>query len=581
MWRNIMFRALEPQHVEEHYVQSTGTSTCGGTLCSEHWSLNMWRNIMFRALEPQHVEEHYVQSTGTSTCGGTLCSEHWNLNMWRNIMFRALEPQHVEEHYVQSTGTSTCGGTLCQSTGTSTCGGTLCSEHWNLNMWRNIMFRALEPQHVEEHYVQSTGTSTCGGTLCSEHWNLNMEEHYVQSTGTSTCGGTLCSAMSPDSATAQGNKFQQHNEYFYQQYGRHILRLYANQPDPPQSVDEANASGMRVSFQNFIQYLLDPLTERKEPFEPHWRQMQRLCHPCLIKHEGDTASEFNNGFMSLLDPTIAFMRKAAEGSPEYSAVTEEYLKSTKGFMEKFKSLMDGDAVKLDAKISKWEQDLRKKNIFVQAQEEQHAELNKFQQHNEYFYQQYGRHILRLYANQPDPPQSVDEANASGMRVSFQNFIQYLLDPLTERKEPFEPHWRQMQRLCHPCLIKSRGAAGGLFFLFTLLGLVCTAASLMDDNKLLLLKHVVILPAHAPKSRGVAGGLFFLFTLLGLVCSVASLDENKLKNLKEQLQKAEQDLDKLKADRDTASEFINGFMSPLDPMIAFMRKATEGSPESLH
>ncbi|KAF3854123.1 hypothetical protein F7725_014811, partial [Dissostichus mawsoni] len=152
MWRNIMFRALEPQHVEEHYVQSTGTST--------------WRNIMFRALEPQHVEEHYVQSTGASTCGGTLCSEHWSLNMWRNIMFRALEPQHVEEHYVQSTGTSTCGGTLC-------------SEHWSLNMWRNIMFRALEPQHVEEHYVQSTGASTCGGTLCSEHWNLNMWRNII------------------------------------------------------------------------------------------------------------------------------------------------------------------------------------------------------------------------------------------------------------------------------------------------------------------------------------------------------------------------------------------------------------------
>ncbi|KAK1890046.1 Carbohydrate sulfotransferase 12 [Dissostichus eleginoides] len=204
----------------------------------------------------------------------------------------------------------------------------------------------------------------------------------------------------------------------------------------------------------------------------------------------DTASEFNNGFMSLLDPTIAFMRKAAEGSPEYSAVTEEYLKSTKGFMEKFKSLMDGDNVKLDAKISKWEQDLRKKKIFVQAQEEQHAELNKFQQHNEYFYQQYGRHILRLYANQPDPPQSVDEANASGMRVSFQNFIQYLLDPLTERKEPLEPHWRQMQRLCQPCLIKcspfthiTGEIRNLLFFIFTLLGLVCTAASLMDENKL--------------------------------------------------------------------------------------------------
>ncbi|XP_034073712.1 carbohydrate sulfotransferase 12-like isoform X2 [Gymnodraco acuticeps] len=85
--------------------------------------------------------------------------------------------------------------------------------------------------------------------------------------------------------SAYRNKFQEHNEYFYQRYGRHILRLYANQPDPPQSLKEANASGMRVSFQNFIQYLLDPLTERNEPFDPHWRQMQRLCLPCLIKYD--------------------------------------------------------------------------------------------------------------------------------------------------------------------------------------------------------------------------------------------------------------------------------------------------------
>ncbi|KAI4808657.1 hypothetical protein KUCAC02_000706 [Chaenocephalus aceratus] len=85
--------------------------------------------------------------------------------------------------------------------------------------------------------------------------------------------------------SAYRDKFLKHNEDFYQLYGRHILRLYANQPDPPQSVDKANASGVRVSFQNFIQYLLDPLTERNEPFEPHWRQMQRLCLPCLIKYD--------------------------------------------------------------------------------------------------------------------------------------------------------------------------------------------------------------------------------------------------------------------------------------------------------
>ncbi|KAI9538126.1 hypothetical protein NQZ68_017859 [Dissostichus eleginoides] len=294
----------------------------------------------------------------------------------------------------------------------------------------------------------------------------------------------------------------------------------------------------------------------------------------------DTASEFNNGFMSLLDPTIAFMRKAAEGSPEYSAVTEEYLKSTKGFMEKFKSLMDGDNVKLDAKISKWEQDLRKKKIFVQAQEEQHAELNKFQQHNEYFYQQYGRQILRLYANQRDPPQSVDEANASGMRVSFQNFIQYLLDPLTERKEPFEPQWRQMHRQCQTCLTKHTGRGHRKESITHFEVRHQIIPFIRHRYRRSPFTHITAAMAAAvsSRSRGSAGGLFFLFTLLGLVCTAASLDENKLKHFKELLQDEEQDLDTAKARRDTASEFNNGFMSLLDPTIAFMRKAAEGSPE---
>ncbi|XP_033992514.1 uncharacterized protein LOC117487876 isoform X3 [Trematomus bernacchii] len=88
----------------------------------------------------------------------------------------------------------------------------------------------------------------------------------------------------------------------------------------------------------------------------------------------DTDSEFSNGFMSLLDPTMAFVRKAAEGSPELSAFTEEYLKSTKGFMENVKSLMDGDNEELDARILKLQQRLRASKKKVQALEEYHAEL---------------------------------------------------------------------------------------------------------------------------------------------------------------------------------------------------------------
>ncbi|KAF3836920.1 hypothetical protein F7725_004384 [Dissostichus mawsoni] len=74
-------------------------------------------------------------------------------------------------------------------------------------------------------------------------------------------------------------------------------------------------------------------------------------------------------------------------------------------------------------------------------------------------------------------------------------------------------------------------------------------------------------AVSSRSRGAAGGLFFLFTLLGLVCTAASLmDENKLKNIKETVQKAEPDLDKVEAQRDTNSEIINNYVSLLDPIM---------------
>ncbi|XP_033992516.1 uncharacterized protein LOC117487876 isoform X5 [Trematomus bernacchii] len=143
-------------------------------------------------------------------------------------------------------------------------------------------------------------------------------------------------------------------------------------------------------------------------------------------------------------------------------------------------------------------------------------------------------------------------------------------------------------------VLSRSRAGGLFFLFTLLGLVCITTSLMDDNTLEKYKREVqeleqkrekrkaqgrghrkesikhfevrhqIIPfihhqyrrspfthitamaaAVSSRSRGAAGGLFFLFTLLALVCTAASLmDENKL------------------AQRDTDSELIKGRMEKL-------------------
>uniref|UniRef100_A0A8D3DIN1 Carbohydrate sulfotransferase n=1 Tax=Scophthalmus maximus TaxID=52904 RepID=A0A8D3DIN1_SCOMX len=85
--------------------------------------------------------------------------------------------------------------------------------------------------------------------------------------------------------SAYRNKFHQPNELVYHDYGRDILHLYGNQSDPPHTVDEAFTLGVRPSFQNFIQYLVDPQTEKDQPFEPHWRQMHRLCHPCHIQYD--------------------------------------------------------------------------------------------------------------------------------------------------------------------------------------------------------------------------------------------------------------------------------------------------------
>ncbi|XP_005806113.1 carbohydrate sulfotransferase 12 [Xiphophorus maculatus] len=85
--------------------------------------------------------------------------------------------------------------------------------------------------------------------------------------------------------SAYRNKFEMRNEDFYRHFAQVMLRRYANQPTPPASVDEAFALGNRPSFSHFTQYLLDPQTEKDVPFNEHWRQVYRLCHPCQIQYD--------------------------------------------------------------------------------------------------------------------------------------------------------------------------------------------------------------------------------------------------------------------------------------------------------
>lgn len=81
------------------------------------------------------------------------------------------------------------------------------------------------------------------------------------------------------------SKFELENEEFYRRFAVPMLKLYSNRSSVPTSVREAFEAGLRVSFADFIQYLLDPRTEKLAPFNEHWRQVYRLCHPCQIDYD--------------------------------------------------------------------------------------------------------------------------------------------------------------------------------------------------------------------------------------------------------------------------------------------------------
>ncbi|XP_004688408.1 PREDICTED: carbohydrate sulfotransferase 12 [Condylura cristata] len=81
------------------------------------------------------------------------------------------------------------------------------------------------------------------------------------------------------------SKFELENEEFYRKFAVPMLQMYSNHTSLPASVSEAFSAGLKVSFSNFIQYLLDPHTEKLGPFNEHWRQVHRLCHPCQIDYD--------------------------------------------------------------------------------------------------------------------------------------------------------------------------------------------------------------------------------------------------------------------------------------------------------
>ncbi|XP_030632955.1 carbohydrate sulfotransferase 11-like isoform X2 [Chanos chanos] len=81
--------------------------------------------------------------------------------------------------------------------------------------------------------------------------------------------------------SAYRNKFtRSYNTAFHKRYGTKIIRRHRPEPRP-----EALERGDDVSFAEFVYYLVDPSTQREEPFNEHWERVHSLCHPCLIHYD--------------------------------------------------------------------------------------------------------------------------------------------------------------------------------------------------------------------------------------------------------------------------------------------------------
>uniref|UniRef100_A0A3B3IND1 Carbohydrate sulfotransferase n=1 Tax=Oryzias latipes TaxID=8090 RepID=A0A3B3IND1_ORYLA len=85
--------------------------------------------------------------------------------------------------------------------------------------------------------------------------------------------------------SAYRDKMLNYDQYFYEGYVRVILQRYKNQKNVPVKYNGTKRTYLKPSFHNFVQYIVDPRTEKYAPFEPHWRQMHRLCHPCLVEYD--------------------------------------------------------------------------------------------------------------------------------------------------------------------------------------------------------------------------------------------------------------------------------------------------------
>ncbi|XP_077375776.1 carbohydrate sulfotransferase 8 isoform X2 [Festucalex cinctus] len=85
--------------------------------------------------------------------------------------------------------------------------------------------------------------------------------------------------------SAYRDKFENPNDYYHTNFGKPIISKYR-----PNASRSALESGSGVTFQEFVQYLVD--VHRPISIDIHWEAANQLCNPCLIDY--DFIGKFEN-----------------------------------------------------------------------------------------------------------------------------------------------------------------------------------------------------------------------------------------------------------------------------------------------
>ncbi|TRY81515.1 hypothetical protein DNTS_009922 [Danionella cerebrum] len=80
------------------------------------------------------------------------------------------------------------------------------------------------------------------------------------------------------------DKFLASNGYYFDTYGKKMLQRYANVSDISSTFEEGSGASIRLTFNHFVKYLLDPEIQRRQ-YDDHWELVHRICHPCQIDYD--------------------------------------------------------------------------------------------------------------------------------------------------------------------------------------------------------------------------------------------------------------------------------------------------------